>query len=275
MNITLTPPRRRDGARSLLLTVLGEWVLPDGGQVWTGTLVDALITLGVEEKAARQAIARSAEAGLLRPERRGRRTRWHLTDAADRLLTDGTERIYSFGRTRPPWDGNWVVIFTSVPEASRQLRHRLRTRLGWAGFAPIGPGAWLSPWVDRLPEARATLVELGLAADATSFVGELGPLGDRAALVAKAWTLDQVETDYEAFIERVQLEAPSSTGEAFAALTMLVHEWRHFPTADPDLPGLLLPQPWRGKEAVDLFHRRHRDWKAAARSWWQDHGQAT
>ena len=37
-------------ARSLLLTVLGEFVHPNGSPVWTATLVDALQVLGVEEK---------------------------------------------------------------------------------------------------------------------------------------------------------------------------------------------------------------------------------
>ena len=53
-------------ARSLLLTVLGEFVHARGGRVWTGTLVDALGALGVEQKSARQALARAAAAvGLL------------------------------------------------------------------------------------------------------------------------------------------------------------------------------------------------------------------
>jgi hypothetical protein len=79
------------GARSLLLTVLGEFVLPRGGEVWTGTLVTALGTLGVEEKSARQALSRTAAEGLLEPARHGRRVRWSLTGAGDRLLREGTE----------------------------------------------------------------------------------------------------------------------------------------------------------------------------------------
>src|SRR6185437_590061 len=50
-------PRRREvgpsSARSLLLTVLGEFVLPTGEPVWTGTLVTALGLFGIAEKAAR------------------------------------------------------------------------------------------------------------------------------------------------------------------------------------------------------------------------------
>src|SRR5664280_2475439 len=42
-------------ARSLLVTVLGEFVLPAGGWVWTGTLVVVRGALGIEAGAARQA----------------------------------------------------------------------------------------------------------------------------------------------------------------------------------------------------------------------------
>ena len=59
--------------RGYLLTVLGEFVLPVGGRVWTAALLDALGALGVEERTARQAVWRSAERGLLESERIGRR----------------------------------------------------------------------------------------------------------------------------------------------------------------------------------------------------------
>ncbi len=84
--------------RGFLLTVLGEFVLPVGGRVWTAALLDALGALGVEERTARQAVWRSAERGLLESERIGRRTRWALSGPARRLLTEGSRRIYSLHR---------------------------------------------------------------------------------------------------------------------------------------------------------------------------------
>ena len=43
-------------ARSLLLTVFGEYVLPQGRPVWTSTLLQVLAGLDIEEKSARQAL---------------------------------------------------------------------------------------------------------------------------------------------------------------------------------------------------------------------------
>ena len=49
-----------DSARGVLFTVLGELVLPTGGEAWTSAFIDVFGRLGVEEKAARQALMRTA-----------------------------------------------------------------------------------------------------------------------------------------------------------------------------------------------------------------------
>src|SRR3954471_16437812 len=93
--------RRRElgatSARSLLLTVLGEFVLPRNEPVWTQVVIDVLGGLGVEHKSARQALARTAAEGLLVSDRSGRRVRWSLTEHGCTLLSDGAARIYGFG----------------------------------------------------------------------------------------------------------------------------------------------------------------------------------
>src|SRR4051812_13303091 len=65
-------------ARSMLLTLLGEYVLSAEGGVWQETLIGALGALDYKPQAARQALARSVAGGWLRTERRGRRARVHL-----------------------------------------------------------------------------------------------------------------------------------------------------------------------------------------------------
>jgi phenylacetic acid degradation operon negative regulatory protein len=258
-------------ARSLLLTVLGEFVLPSGGRAWTSTLVQAMGALDVEANAARQAVSRSAAAGLLIAERFGRRTRWTLSKGAADLLTEGTERIHHFSSPAEGWDGTWLVLLTSVPEGDRRLRYRLRVRLGWQGFAPLAPGVWLSPWADRQQAAAAVLQELGLATGSLSLVAEPGAVGSLAERAAVAWDVAGIEADYEAFITATEAKAPASPLDSFVALASLVHDWRHFPGADPGLPEPLLPQPWSGKAAAELFADRHWAWNAQAWQWWAEH----
>jgi phenylacetic acid degradation operon negative regulatory protein len=264
--------RRRElrvpSARSLLLTVLGEYVLPAGEPVWTATLVSALGVLGVTEKAARQAIARSASDGWLASTRHGRRAQWELTEAGRRLLTEGAHRIYSFGQGRTGWDGRWLVLLTSAPQAGLDHRHRLRTRLTWAGFGALPGGVWVSTDPARENEANQILDELGLSGTCLSFVATSGGIGARQDLVARAWDLRAVQARYREFIGTFAPLDPANDRERMAAQTLLVHEWRKFPFLDPQLPRELLPAGWPGREAAALFAASHKRWQPGALRCW-------
>jgi phenylacetic acid degradation operon negative regulatory protein len=258
------------GAPSLLLTVLGTFVLPAGGAAWTGSLVEVLGALGVEEGAARQAVNRRAASGWLDGERHGRRVRWRLTERAEQLLREGAERIYGFGQDHPAWDGRWVLVLASVPEARRQLRYRLRVGLEWAGFGALGPGTWISPWAHRETEALDVVKGLGPEVAARSFVATLGLLGDVDEVVGEAWDLDSLGAAYRRFVERHRPARPRTRAEQAVALVHLVHDWRRFPGLDPGLPAELLPARWDGTAAARLFAQRHQRWAPGGLAWWHE-----
>jgi phenylacetic acid degradation operon negative regulatory protein len=293
MTDVLTLSRRHaagsPSARGLLFTVLGEFVLPNGGTAWTSAIIDAIARLGVEEKNVRQALMRTAADGWLASERLGRRTRWRLTPAAEQLLTEGTERIYGFTGTAAGWDGQWLLALARVPETDRPARHKLRTRMTWAGFGTPEPGVWISPHTDRLAEVARILTDAGVA-DARVFVARQAPRhetpeaekaahetpasagaaepddprGD-AGMARQAWDLDGLEEDYETFLDDF---SDAAGNDPIADLTGLVHAWRRFPWVDPLLPAELLPRPWRGTQAAELFHERHDTWSASAQAAW-------
>lgn len=252
-------------ARGLLFTVLGEFVLPGGGPAWTSAVIDVLGRLGVEEKATRQALMRTAADGWLGSERIGRRTCWRLTAAAERLLIDGTQRIYGFTGAGNEWDGRWLLVLARAPETERPTRHLLRTRLAWAGLGSPAPGVWISPHADRLDEVAGVLAEAGMRTDAQLFVAEHRGIGELASMVRRAWDLDAIEHRYEQFLTRF---AGRDGADALAATVELVHAWRRFPWIDPTLPAQLLPTPWSGVAAAALFATLHDRWSPPARSQW-------
>jgi len=258
-------------ARSLLLTVLGEYVLDLGEPVWTGALLRALAALGVGAPAARQAVTRSAAEGWLARDRVGRRTRWTLTPPTRDLLVRGRERIYGFQGITTDWDGRWLLVMVSVPEGRRDDRHRIRTRLAWAGFGSLGQGTWITPHLEREREALLAIEDLGSGAQAASFVARHGSIGEEQELVASAWGgLDRLERHYAAFADVFGCWRPGLHPEdAFVAQTRLVHEWRKFPFLDPGLPERFLPAGWRGVEASEVFRRRHTEWADPATAWFR------
>jgi phenylacetic acid degradation operon negative regulatory protein len=264
--------RRRElnttSARSLLLTVLGEFVLPLREPVWTQVLLDVLGELGVEQKSGRQALARTAAEGLLSTDRAGRRVRWSLTETGQRLLSTGARRIYSFGASPAEWDGRWLVLLVSVPEARRDLRHQLRTRLSWAGLGSPMPGVWVSPHVSRGAEAQQVVQDLGLEVTVFSFSGPFSGIGSERTMVEQAWHLGELANTYEDFVREFAGLRPATGDEVLLAQIRLVHEWRRFPQLDPRLPLELLPPHWIGARAANVFADLHQVWHEAAQRRW-------
>lgn len=270
--------RRREvsggSARSLLTTLLGEFVLPVDAPVWTSTLVDVLALFDVEEKAARQALARTAAEGWLRSDRVGRRVRWTLTEPGRHLLAEGASRIYGFGSGADEWDGQWLVVLVSVPESMRDLRHKLRTRLSWTGFGSPTAGVWITPHPAAEAEAKLILDELDLSSQAMSFLANYGALGSERSMVASAWNLTEVAARYQHFIDEFMAMKPETPSAVLRAQTMLVHEWRRFPFLDPQLPGELLPPKWSGTTATALFNELHGRWRTPAQERWTELAKA-
>jgi phenylacetic acid degradation operon negative regulatory protein len=253
-------------ARGLIFTILGEYVLPGGGSAWTSAIIETMSRLGVEEKATRQALMRTAADGWLSAERVGRRTRWRLTPSAEQLLTEGTERIYDFGARRAGWDGRWLLVLARAPETERPARHLLRSRLTWAGFGSPVPGVWISTHAERLAEVERVLQAAGLSGEAQVFRGTHAD-GQLPALVGQAWDLAAIEQMYDEFITAF---AESGTRDPLASTISLVHAWRRFPWIDPDLPSPLLPAQWSRPRAAAIFRRRHAQWAAGATAAWQE-----
>ena len=259
----------KDSSRALLLTLLGEFVLPTGGSAWTKTIVASAETLGIRDKAARQALARMNDRGWLERVKVGRQTRWSLSQRARGVLESGAERIFTFGTHAEPWDGRWVVLLASVPERNRHLRYRMASSLRWAGFGTLGNGTWISPWLDHEVVAADLLKDLGV--QAVSFRAEVGEIGSPTDLVTQAWDLPALREAYVDFLADVErLDRQGNVGlTAVAGLAGLVHRWRRFPLIDPDLPAALLPLDWPGTEAAQRFGELRSVLSLPALQWWE------
>jgi len=222
----------------MLLTVLGEFVLPAGGAAWTGSLVAAASALDIGEKNARQALARIGEQGLISSERHGRVARWSLTP-----------------RGREP---------------NRTARAELRKRLRFLGFGEVSATLFVSPHIEREVELREVLSDLGLLADSVVLRSRLATPGENADLVERAWDLGELASSYDRFVERFATFSPADPENAFRATAELVHDWRRFPFIDPELPTELLPTAWSGSSAGEVFASQRAAWSGAAQRWFSD-----
>jgi phenylacetic acid degradation operon negative regulatory protein len=251
-------PRIQTGAnpQHLIVTLLGDYWSGRKEHLPSAGLVAVANEFEITSTSARAALSRLARRGLLDSSRDGRRTFYGLTAKAERVLNDGFARITGFGVEDRPWDGSWSVVIFSVPEDQRDVRHVLRTRLRWLGFAPLYDGAWVSPRAE-LGEIRALLEELGVAS-ATVLVGRVVHAvhgGDPLS----AWDLDELRASYEEFINKFGPLLDRVDGgdvgaaEALVARTRVMDVWRQFPNLDPELPEDVLPAGWPRREAQAIF----------------------
>lgn len=236
--------------------LFGQYVLPRGGMIWLGSLIQAMAVWGFSEAAARSAILRLKQKGALGSQRLGRRTYYSLTDAGLHRLDIGGFR-FSFSPTRA-WDGQWTVVVYSIPEEQRDLRDALRDSLRWWGFGLLAPGTWVSAR-PLLPEMEQGWREMGAWEHMDVFRSAYVGSSSLPAVVTRAFpeiaALAAGYRDYIAQSELVlhQLEASRLQDQSCFAIR-LENLWGFYAVAseDPVLPPDLLPADWPRLRAEEL-----------------------
>jgi phenylacetic acid degradation operon negative regulatory protein len=252
-------------ARSLLMTVLGELVWPSGQPAWTSALVYVLRGLGVEEQAARQAIARAAASAWMTPERRGREVRWSLGPKMVRIIESGAPRVYSLSDPFTSWDGRWLAVLVTIPQSHRHTRRPLYSGLTWAGLGNPVPGLWLGPHVERAAEIDKLIDGLGLRKHTISFVGTVTDIGmSQTDIVAQGWDLGALHQHYQQVWDAVADLSPRDGDEVLFAHVRMISEWQELPRTDPQLPEALLPD-WIGRRVAQRIETLRARWTPAVR----------
>jgi phenylacetic acid degradation operon negative regulatory protein len=250
--------------QGLLLTFLGGHVLGRGVRVATGSVIEVLARVGVAEPAARSALSRMAEHGLLRRHRHGRKVYLGLTPRSRDILNDGEIRIWRNGVVDDRWDGTWTLLSFTVPESQRSQRHLLRSRLMWAGFGSLQGGLWIAP---SPVDADTLLSGIEAAEHVKIFQARALAPTDVRDLVGSAWDLEALAKHYLRFIERWSPEpaGPEST-DPLARQLLLTAEWLHLLRKDPRLPVQHLPGDWPAELAQQRFRRLHAELEPQARA---------
>ncbi len=192
-----------------------------------------------------------ARQGWLDPVRLPGGAGYRLTPRAVQRLAQAAGRIYR--RDVPAWDGSWhIAVVERVTDRAR--RDRLRSALGYLGYACLDGSTWISP----RPSVELDQALASEQVEAERFTARYD--GDAHSLATRAWDLDEIAQAYRRWIflagqilKRGGDQQPDDV--VFSVRSELVHEWRKFLFVDPGLPRELLPADWPGTLAAELFHR--------------------
>lgn len=238
-------------AAGFIVTFYGDVVVPRGGEVWIGAVIEACAAVGISETLVRTAVSRLVSAGQLEGWRRGRRSFYRLSDVAQAEFAEASLLIYG----PPEGDGapaRWR--FVHLPEEGAEAR---MAQLERAGYARLRPQLAVGMARGEVPRGL-----LCFEAEAS------GPLGLLAGFAGQAWDLAPHAAAYRAFLDRfAPVRADALDGaEALAMRLLLVHAWRGALLRDPRLPAEALPRDWPGHAARALFARLYAALSPAADS---------
>jgi phenylacetic acid degradation operon negative regulatory protein len=240
------------------LTIFGNHLRGPGQTIWSGGMVRLLGQFGFSPEAARAALARLASRELIERVKRGRLVFYTLTPRGQALLADGDRRIFSFGRGTSAPSGRWTVVWHAIPESRRGERARLSTQLRFLGFGSVQDATWLSGH-DRSNEVGELLRSIDAERQAFVFVGRASDSVDLRRMVRQAWDLEQLEAAYRSFLDEFEPAAAAGCnqqvpdGEAFVTRIRLTHQFRAFPSLDPELPADIVPPAPMRERAVAVF----------------------
>src|SRR5258707_6423301 len=255
---------KREPSRTgwIVITVFGDAIVPRGGSVWLGTLLEFFKGLDIDSGVVRTAMSRLATDGWLERNKVGRNSFYRL-DAKGRHTFDPAARhIYD-----PPlsdWTGRFELLLIGNGEDRDASRDALKN----AGFGSPLPGVWVAPSGVPVPEEVAGAIRLEVSAEDDS--------GRR--LLSESWPLDRTADAYQKFMKTFQpLHGWISRGErladvdAFTARILLIHHYRRVVLRDPLLPTALLPADWPGRAAPTLCGEIYRALLPASEQWLDRH----
>lgn len=249
---------------SLVITFYGDAIVPRGGEVWLGTVLQFFAHLGIESGVVRTAMSRLAADGWLERRKVGRESFYGLPARGRATFLDAAAHIY---HPQPPaWPGHFDLILTG----GGHRRPELRAAMEGAGFASLAPEAWIAPGGRATPPIASSALRFELRGDATT----------TRALAARAWPLHRMAAAYERFTAAFGPLRTSLAGgrqlsdlDALAARVLLVHAFRRVVLHDPLLPPAALPDAWPGVEARRLCADVYRRVLPASERWLDANGR--
>ena len=248
---------------SIVITVFGDAIVPRGGSVWLGTLLEFFKALDIDSGVVRTAMSRLAADGWLEREKVGRNSFYRLEKKGRQTFAAATRHIYD------PQPSDWTGRFELLLIGRAEDRDAAREALRNAGFGSPLPGVWVAPSGVPIPEEALSAIRLEVSAEDDS--------GRR--LLAESWPLHRTAEAYLKFIRTfeplrggVARRAKLSDTDAFTARILLIHHYRRVVLRDPLLPAALLPADWPGRAARRLCGEIYRGLLPASERWLDHHG---
>ena len=248
---------------SIVITLFGDAIVPRGGEVWLGTLLEFFRTLEIDSGVVRTAMSRLAADSWLERDKIGRNSFYRLAQKGRQTFDTAMTHVYD------PQAANWTGRFELLLISDSADRDASREALKDAGFGSPLPGVWVAPSGVPVPVEAQGAIRLEVAAEDDS--------GRR--LLQESWPLQRTADAYLRFVKTFEplrgwigRGEPLSESDAFTARILMIHHYRRVVLHDPLLPAALLPADWPGLTARRLCGGIYRGLLDRSEQWLDSHG---
>ena len=260
--------------QQVIVSLFGLYSRTPGTAMPVAALVSLLGDLGYDEQGVRSAVSRLKAKEILHSSPVGRVAAYELTDSLRSTFSEGDERIFAESLADSPHD--WVLALFSVPEAQRNLRHKLRKVLTGLGYGTVASGMWIANG-RFMKQTQERLADHGLSEYVEFFRGDYLSEGDMKDQVAHWWDLAQVDELLAEFLDlygdardiwtdlvgedpasAFRNATPEQCRDAFRYYVPMLTMWRRLPYKDPNLPAEYMPTGWKEPAARQAFVYTHR-----------------
>jgi phenylacetic acid degradation operon negative regulatory protein len=257
--------RRPMRAGSLIVTIYGDAIVPRGGSLWLGSLLELMAGFGVEPGLVRTAASRLVADGWFERTRIGKQSYYRLSPCGAAEFATATTRIYR--AAEPPWSGEMEIAIITTPDT--QQRGAPRDRLLGEGWGQAAANVVVRPRTDAASDSSASA-----SPDLVVLAARPKSVENARALARTCWRLDELDAAYGQFLKAfcpvaadIADGAQVSDAQAFQLRTLLIHDWRRIVLRDPLLPRAMLPEDWPGLRAHGLVAGVYPKVLAAAERW--------
>ena len=249
---------------SIVITLFGDAIVPRGGSVWLGTLLEFFRTIDIDSGVVRTAMSRLATDGWLERNKVGRNSFYRLADKGRLTFDAATKHVYN--PQSPDWTGRFELLLIANARGSRCIARSVARR--WLRQS-AARGLDRAVRRSRSAEAASRAIRLEVSAEDES--------GRR--LLGESWPLHRTADAYLKFMKTFEplrgwigrRERLSDT-DAITARILLIHYYRRVVLHDPLLPVALLPADWPGRAARRLCGEIYRGLLSESEQWLDRNG---
>lgn len=244
---------------SLIMSFFGDYLWVCGGGIWLGSLIQAMETLGFNQRVVRSSVFRLHKDGWLIIRKEGRKSYYFLDPERYNEMLEANKKIYHDQAIQ--WNQRWNLVY--APIGPTHLNKDKIAFMQRRGFGVLGKDCFIQPDLQQLTAEVKESIFSRIPEAKIFQQSELQTSEQQniKSTIQEIWDVEKIGQDYQHFC---QLFEPIDVllkkvnpyeiepEQAFKLRLLVIHFYRRIIVKDPSLPVALLPTTWPRNQAQKI-----------------------